>query len=261
MVQLFQGREQRQDHERQVRVHDAQIYREAGAHDLDRMMDDAQPQQDRIEQATVADDALQCVDPQQEGCPERQDDDQQQDVLRGFRRSGDRVGHRVAEQQAGERREERRLDRVQVRDRIHVVREQVRVVRQAHRQAVLAAAMGIDQIGEWRNPHRRLGEADLEGEGERDQEEDDQEQQRRQDDQPPAEPVQAVAARGSGPHRCGGLRHGLGHEQRSRRHDERRLRARTRIRLCFVPTIMNHTPATPSAGAPPALRTPLRAAP
>src|SRR5215469_17015564 len=55
--------------------------REAGAHDAQRLADEAQVQEHRVEEAVVADDAFERVDAQQEGGPERQHDDEQQQPL------------------------------------------------------------------------------------------------------------------------------------------------------------------------------------
>jgi hypothetical protein len=51
MIELFESREQRQHHERQIRIDDAEIDREGRAHDLQRVINDPEPKQRRIEEA------------------------------------------------------------------------------------------------------------------------------------------------------------------------------------------------------------------
>jgi len=48
------------------------------------VVDDTQPQEGGIEQTGLADDPLERVNAQQEGGPERQNDDEQQDALRAL---------------------------------------------------------------------------------------------------------------------------------------------------------------------------------
>ena len=84
VVQFLERGEQGQHHEGQVRVDDAQVHGNARAHDLQRLRDQSQFQQHRVENSAVADDAFECINAQQERGPEGQNDDQQQDALRGL---------------------------------------------------------------------------------------------------------------------------------------------------------------------------------
>jgi hypothetical protein len=77
-VHLLQIGVQRHDHERQVAVDDAQIGGEIGLQHDDRLIDDAQPEQEVVEQAVVLEDADPGVDAQQEGRPEGQNHQHQQ---------------------------------------------------------------------------------------------------------------------------------------------------------------------------------------
>ena len=151
-------------------------------------------QQHGVEQAVVADDALQGIDAQQEGRPERQDDDQQQNVLRRLGGARDGVGHRVAEREADQGREERGPQRVQVGVPVHLVGEQILVVCEGSgRAADGAPAVRVRISVKGGTRAATLGEADLEGERERDEKEHQQKQQRRQDDQPAARALQRVS--------------------------------------------------------------------
>ena len=139
-----------------------------------------------VEEAVVADDAFERIDAQQEGSPERQHDDEQQQVLGRLGTSRDGVGHRVADRKADEGREEGGAQRIQVGDPVHLVREQIAVVAEVERQLQVMVRGEGDHVAERWHPRHRLGEADLEGEGERDQEKNQQEDQGRQDDEPAA---------------------------------------------------------------------------
>ena len=69
---------------------------------------------------------------------------------------------------------------------VDFIREQVLVVRGTQCELQPAARRAGENVGERRDACRDFGEADLEGEGERDEKEHQQEQQRRQDDEPAA---------------------------------------------------------------------------
>ena len=56
------GPKQRQDHEGQVRVDDAEVDRQARAHDLEGVMDESEVQEHGVQQAVVADDAFNRAD-------------------------------------------------------------------------------------------------------------------------------------------------------------------------------------------------------
>src|SRR2546427_104572 len=185
-VELFQRGEQRQHHEGQIGVDDAEVHGEAGAHDAQWVTDQSEVQQRRVEKAGIADDALERVHAQQERCPERQHDDEQQQPLRGLRAARDGVGHGVAEGQADQSREERGAQRVQVGDPVHLVGEQVAVVAEGQGELQVVLAREGDDVGKGRHARRGLGEADFEGEGERNEKEYEQEDQRRQNDEPAA---------------------------------------------------------------------------
>jgi hypothetical protein len=76
VVEFLQRGEQRQDHEGQVRIDDAEVDRQARTHDLEGLVDQAEVQQNGIEQAVVTDDAFEGIDAEQERGPEGQDDDE-----------------------------------------------------------------------------------------------------------------------------------------------------------------------------------------
>jgi hypothetical protein len=84
LVVLHQVGVQRQDHERQVRIDHADIHRQVGVEDLQRLVDQPQPHQEAVEQAVVAEDAHPGVDADQDRGPGRHHDQQQQDGLRSF---------------------------------------------------------------------------------------------------------------------------------------------------------------------------------
>ena len=91
-IVLLEIRIQRQDHERQVRVHDADVHREVRLQHHDRLVDDAERHQHLVDQAVVAEQSDPRVHAQQERRPERQDDQQQQHVAP---RSGRRARSRT----------------------------------------------------------------------------------------------------------------------------------------------------------------------
>ncbi len=134
MIQLLERRVQRQDHERQVGVDDPQVHGHGGVHDVQRMVDDAQPQQRGVEQAGLPDDSFERVNAQQERGPERQDDDEQQNALRALGRAREPQSHGIAQQQADDGREKSRLERIQVGNAIDVVGEQIAEITEVQRQ-------------------------------------------------------------------------------------------------------------------------------
>src|ERR1700682_4648825 len=150
------------------------------------MTDEAQVQERGVEEAVVADDSLEGVDAQQEGGPERQHHDEQQQPLGRPWTARDGVGHGVAEREADQGGEERRAQRVQIGDAIHFIGEQVAVVAEGERELQVVVAREGDDVGKRRHARRGLGEADFEGEGERNEKEYDQEDQRQQNDEPAA---------------------------------------------------------------------------
>src|SRR3979490_1076565 len=104
----------------------------------------------------------------------------------GLRAARDGVGHGVAERQADQGREKSGAQRVQVGDAVHLVGEQVAVVAESEGELQVVVAREGDDVGERRHARGALGEADFEGEGERNEKEYEQEQQGRQNDEPAA---------------------------------------------------------------------------
>src|SRR5262249_41051693 len=86
--------------------------------------------------------------------------------------------------EADQSRKERRLQRIQIRDTVDLVRQQVLIVRKGDRELQMAVGRVREDVRERRHPWCRLGQADLESKRKRDEKEDGQEQERRKDDEP-----------------------------------------------------------------------------
>ena len=79
-----------------------------GVEDDQRLVDDAEPEQELVEQALRLQDADPGIDADQERRPERQDDQHQQRRPDRRRRARHAVGDRIADQQRQQRRDRRR---------------------------------------------------------------------------------------------------------------------------------------------------------
>jgi hypothetical protein len=77
-IHLLERRIDRQHHEGQVGIDDADIDRGVGRQDLERRVDDTEPEQELVEQPLLLEDADPGVDADQERGPERQDHQHQQ---------------------------------------------------------------------------------------------------------------------------------------------------------------------------------------
>ena len=86
LVELHEVGVERQDHERQVGVDDAEIDGEGRLQHHQRLVDDPGPEQEVVDHPVRAQEPLPGVDPQQERRPERQDDQRQQDRAPRLRR-------------------------------------------------------------------------------------------------------------------------------------------------------------------------------
>ena len=181
-VQLLQVRVQRQDHERQVRVDDADVDREVGLQHHQRLVDDADPHQEIVDEAVVLEDADPGVHAQQERRPERQDHHHQQDVAPGGVGASDGVGDRIADQQAQERRDRGDLQRVEIRAPVQVVFDQVQEIADVELDLEDPLLRPREQRLIRRQRDLRLREADLQHDHEWDQEEQQQPQIRHGDD-------------------------------------------------------------------------------
>ena len=182
---LHQVGVQRQDHERQVAVNDADIGRRGRVEDLQRLVDQPDLDQEIVDQAVVLEDADPGVDADQERSPRGQHDQHQSDVARRRRQPRNGVGHRVTDQQGQDRRHRRDPQRTAEGFDIQRVGHQGHVVAQVelHRDRVL-------HVLEDRRVRRRTGlVAHREGDAQHDQERDGEEQQHpqvRQCDHAPA---------------------------------------------------------------------------
>ena len=177
----------RQHHERQVGVDDADEDREVGREPDRRRVDDAEREQRLVEQAVALQDRHPGVDADQERGPERQHDQHEQHALPAPRRARHAVGDRESDQQQHRGRGERDAEAAAVGREIERVAHQPRIAceRQAGeeiaqpREAV--AEIELRQIGRLRG--RVLRQADLEHQQERHQEEHTEPQIRNQDDE------------------------------------------------------------------------------
>ena len=195
-VELLQVGVQRQDHERQVGIDDAQIDREVVIDQLQRLIDQSQPQQGSVDDAMGIQQADPGVDPQQERNPERQDDAQQQQVAPTRRLTGNEIGHRIAQQQAQQCADRGQLDRVQIDDGVIAVLEQEQEIIQSNVDALPALRGPVDQRSEWRQCDDRVGHTDLEDDCEGREEEQQQPEigQRQRRPQPLPAAIASVTA-------------------------------------------------------------------
>ena len=181
---LHQVGVERQDHERQVGIDDADVHRDVGIEDGQRLADEPQPHQYAVEQAVVGKDAHPGIDPDQDRRPGRHHDQQQQDGLRGLAGAGDGVGHRVAHQQADQGTDEGHLQRAEVGIDVERVIGQHQVVAEVEEHLQLLVRVGED-LGIGRDGHVRFRQADLQHDGEGQQEEQEEPQERHPDDRMP----------------------------------------------------------------------------
>jgi hypothetical protein len=98
-IQLRQVRIERQDHERQIGVDDADQHREIGLQHHQRRVDDAEAHQEVVDHPLAPQEPHPGVDTQQKRGPERQDHHQKQDRAARLGRAGDVVGDGIADQQ------------------------------------------------------------------------------------------------------------------------------------------------------------------
>ena len=98
-VELLQRGVERQHHERQVGIDDAEMDRPFGAEDRAGIGDEAGPAQELVQDAVLRQQAHPGVDADQERGPERQHDQHQQQRPPPRRGAGDGVGHGIAQQQ------------------------------------------------------------------------------------------------------------------------------------------------------------------
>ncbi|MCY1435294.1 hypothetical protein D9M71_513840 [compost metagenome] len=176
---------ERQDHERQVRIDDADVHRQVGVEYLQRLVDQPHAHQRAVEQAVVAEDAHPGVDADQDRGPGRHHDQQQQHGLRFLAGPGDGVGHRVTDQQAHQGAEEGDLQRAQIGRQVQLVLVEDQVVAQVEDELQLVVRPGVD-LRVRRDRHVGFGEADLQHDGEGHQEEQEQPEERYPDDEMPA---------------------------------------------------------------------------
>ncbi|MNF32942.1 hypothetical protein D3C84_137440 [compost metagenome] len=190
-VVLDQVGVQRQHHERQVGVDDADVHGEVGVEDLQRCLDQAEALQQGIEQAVVAEDAHPGVDADQDRGPGRHHDQQQPHRLHFLAGTADGVGHRVADQQAQQGADGGDLQRAEVGGQVQLVLGEEHVVAEVEQHAQLVVGPA-DDLAVRRNRHLDFGEADLQHDGERQQEEQQQPEERHADDQLAAGGQQAL---------------------------------------------------------------------
>ncbi|MNQ42493.1 hypothetical protein D3C85_561980 [compost metagenome] len=187
---------ERQDHERQVRVHHPDIDREVGVEDLQRSVDQPHALQEAIEQAVVAEDAHPGVHADQNRRPGRHHDQQQVHQLHFLVGAGDGIGHRIAEQQTQEGAEEGHLQRAEVGGQVQIVLTEEDVVAQVDHQRDLVFRPGV-HVGVRRNRDFGFGKADLQDDDEGQQEEHEQPDEGHSDDEVPALGQAAADASGN----------------------------------------------------------------
>ncbi|MNB72583.1 hypothetical protein D3C75_191730 [compost metagenome] len=178
---------QRQHHERQIAVHDADI---GGGRGIDQLQLgqahvghqrlQAGVLQELVEQAVAVQDRLPGIDADQERSPRRQHHQHHRHVARGRRQAGDGIGHRVADQQGEEGRDRGDLDRAQERLRIDRIAKQRQVVLEIEleRQAAIDV---LQQPGVRRRADPAVRETDHQHDQERHSEEQQQPQVRNAD--------------------------------------------------------------------------------
>ena len=103
LVQLFEAGVDRQHHERQVRIDDADVDRGVGGEPHRRRVDQAERHKRLIQQAFPLQDGGPGIDADEERGPERQHHQHEQDRLPAARRAGDAVGQRNADRQQDQR--------------------------------------------------------------------------------------------------------------------------------------------------------------
>ncbi len=173
---------ERQHHERQVGVNDADVDRQVGVEDLQRLVDEAYPHQQAIEQAVVAEDAHPGVDPDQDRGPGRHHDEQQQNGLGLLVGPGDGIGHRVADQQTEQGADEGHLERAEIGRDIELIFPQQQIVAHVEQYGELVVGPA-HHIGVRRDRHICFGEAYLHYDDEGQQEEEEQPEERDADHQ------------------------------------------------------------------------------
>ena len=178
IVHLLQRRIERQHHEGQIGIDDADEDRRVGVHDDQRLVDDVQRQQQLVEQPFGLQDADPGIDADQEAGPERQDDQHQQDRPQGRRRARHAVGDRIADDQRQDRRDAGDDHARQIGVEVERVLGQPGVV--VGGQFPEAIEQPRNAVGEierrnvGRHGDRRLRQRYLEDDDERDEEEDQQ---------------------------------------------------------------------------------------
>ncbi|MNN22704.1 hypothetical protein D3C81_1360750 [compost metagenome] len=145
------------------------------------MIDQAQPHQEAVEQAVVAENAHPGIHTNQDRGPGRHHDQQQQHRLSLFARVGNGISHRIANQQAQQRAEEGHLQRTQVRGDVQLILSQQAVVGHVQDQLNLVFDVAVD-FGVWRDRHVCFGKADLQNDEERQHEKQEQPNERHADD-------------------------------------------------------------------------------
>ncbi|MNP09327.1 hypothetical protein D3C76_1014290 [compost metagenome] len=186
---LHQVGVERQDHERQVRVDDADVHREVGVEDGQRLVDDADGHQEAVEQAVVGQDAHPGVHANQDRRPGRHHDQQQQHGLHLLAGTGDGIGHRVADQQADQGADERHLQRAEIGVDVQRVARQHHVVAEVHHH--LQRLVGVlEHLGVRRDRDVRFSQADFQHDDEGQQEEQEQPEERDADDGMPTPELQ-----------------------------------------------------------------------
>ena len=175
VVHLVEGGEDRQRHERQVGIDDADIDRRVRVEDRQRMVDDVQPQQELVEQPLRLEDADPGIDADQEARPERQDDHHEQRRADARRRARHAVGERKADQERQEGRDRRDLEAGDVGEEVEVVLRQPDVVVEAELAGLLPEMRKplrqIEGRRVGRHRQRRLREGQLQHDDEGHQEE------------------------------------------------------------------------------------------
>ena len=121
LVHLLQRGVERQHHERQIGIDDADIDRGVGREPGHRRVDDVQPQQHVVEQAVALQDVDPGIDADQERGPERQDHQHHQERLQPARRARDAVGDRIADREQDRGRDGRDLQALEIGDQIERV--------------------------------------------------------------------------------------------------------------------------------------------
>ena len=175
---------ERQHHERQVGVYDADIDRQVGIEDLQRFVDHPDAQQDAVEQAVVAEDPHPGVDPDQDRRPGRHHDEQQQNGLGLLVGPRNGVSHGITDQQAEHGADQGYLEGPQISRDVELILLQQQVVAQVEQYGELIVCPA-HHVRVGRDGHVRFGEADLHDDDEGQQEEEEQPEEGDADDQLP----------------------------------------------------------------------------